>query len=166
MLSQTSINVNWEIQQASMLCQIWPFKYAAQKCPWMDIPAYWNWFNKVFYPQKNFSPSSFDYGQYSTGYFEPFQRNYVVECCFTSNVTRWKQPCNLEVIAVVKKDIKSVYRVNLFNLINFCFVHRAHFTWRAFINVLLQKAKLKITTHFLTITWWYYLYTWNVSCIF
>ena len=28
MLSQTSINVNWEIQQASMLCK--PLKYAAQ----------------------------------------------------------------------------------------------------------------------------------------
>ena len=27
-----------------------PLKYAAQKCVWMEIPAFCNWFNEVFYP--------------------------------------------------------------------------------------------------------------------
>ena len=49
--------------------QTCPLKYAAQKCAWMDIPAFWNWFNDVFYLEvRNFPPSSFAYGKWSRSF--------------------------------------------------------------------------------------------------
>ena len=40
------------------------------------------------------------------GHFEAFQGENVVVSFFTLNVTSWKQPCDLGVIAAVKKRYK------------------------------------------------------------
>ena len=54
------------------------------------------------------------------GNFAAFQRENVMGRYFTTNVMNWKQPCDLEVVVVVKKrykflllkDLLSFYRLD------------------------------------------------------
>ena len=105
--SQTSINVNWEIQQASMLCKP---NTSSQICcikVWLDELL--NMLELVqwgfFYPEisrRTCHPVILLMDN-APGHFEAFQREKVVLRIFTLNVTRWQQPCDLEVIVAVKK---------------------------------------------------------------
>jgi len=103
--------------------QTCPLKYDAQKCAWMDIPTFWNWFNEVFYPEvhrRTCHPVVFLMDN-DPAHCEAFQRENVVVRYFTPNVTSWKQPCDLEVIAYDKKRYKFlilVYVLSLYQLDN------------------------------------------------
>ena len=104
MLSQTFINVNWEINRPACFAkQTCPLKYAVQKCVWMAIPTCWNWFNEIFYTdvrRRTCHPVILLMDN-APGYFDPFQReNVMMRFLFTSNITRQKQSC--KVIAAVK----------------------------------------------------------------
>ena len=104
-----------------------PFKYAEQKCAWMDNghPTCWNWFNEVSYPEevKRTCQPVVLLMDNDLGLFEEFQRENVVVHHFIPNVTSWKQPCDLGVIAAVKKrynflllkDVLSFYRLDNYN---------------------------------------------------
>ena len=84
-----------------------PIKYSAQKSTWMDIPTCWNWFNEVFYADVHIITyhAALLLMDNAPRYFDPFQTENVVRL-FTFNVTSWKQPCNLGVIAAVNKKYK------------------------------------------------------------
>ena len=81
MLSQTSINVNWEIQKASMF---FIPKMSSQICctnVWMDrhfnLLELVQWGFLCWGTQKNLSPSSFNYRQWSMEFWVISK----VECC-------------------------------------------------------------------------------------
>ena len=88
-----------------------PLKYAAQKRAWMDIPTCWNWFNNVFFPEvrKRTSRPVLLLMDNAPGHFETFQRENVAVHFFPPNVTSWKQPCDLGMIAALKKRYKFLY---------------------------------------------------------
>ena len=57
----------------------------------------------------------------ASGYFETFQRESVVMRMFPPNVTSWKQPCDLGVLAAVKtryKFLRLEYTLSLYQLDN------------------------------------------------
>ena len=83
-------------------------KYAAQKCAWMDIPKCWTWFNEIFYPEvrRRTCHQVVLLINNGPGHFEASQSQNIVVRYFTPNLTSWKQPCVLEVIATVKKRCK------------------------------------------------------------
>ena len=113
MLSQTSININWEIQQASLHCTP---NMSSQPCctkVWLNGHSYMlelvQWSFLSWGMQKNLSPNFIAYGFFfqNLGNFEKFQKeNVVVRFFFTSNVAICKQPCDLRVIEAVKKRCK------------------------------------------------------------
>ena len=118
MLSQTtSIIVNWEIQQDSML---WKPNMSTQIC-WPKACLYWhsNTLELVqlgflsWGTQKNLSPTSVAYGQCSRAFWDISKG----ECCsayFSSQCNKLeKQPCNLGVIAAVKKIYKCLLLKNV-----------------------------------------------------
>ena len=111
MLSQTFINVNWEINRPACFAkQTCPLKYAVQKCASMDIPTCWNWFTEVLNSgvrRSTCNPVVLLMNN-DPGHFEAFQRENVVVRYFTPNVTSWKQQCELGVIAAVKKRNKCL----------------------------------------------------------
>ena len=103
MLSQTSIIVDLEIQQASML--LWKPSISSQICcTKVFLDGYSNMLKLVqrgflfWGTQNSLLPSSFTYGQCSMTFWDILKG----ECCgayFTPNVTNWKQQCDLRVIA-------------------------------------------------------------------
>ena len=74
----------------------------------MEIPRIWSRLNKIFYPEvrRIFCHSIFLVLNNTLENFEAFQRGNVVVRVFISNVTSWKQLCDLGVITVVKKRYK------------------------------------------------------------
>ena len=98
---------------ANQTCSL---KYAAQKCAWMDIPACWKWFNEVFYSERHGKTC---HPVYCLWTMINGRGNALVRY-FTDNVTSWKQPCDLGIIAAVKKrykclllkDVQSFYQLD------------------------------------------------------
>ena len=95
MLSQNSINVNWEIQHASMLCK--PNMSFQICCTKVCLDGHSNMLklvHEVFYPEVwriicHIVVFPMDN---NPGYFEEILRENVVVRYFTPNVTSWKQP--------------------------------------------------------------------------
>ena len=102
-MSHISINVNLETQQVSMLWNPNMYlKYAAQKFVFMEL-VQWSFLPEV--RRRTCHPVLLLMDN-TPGHFEVFQRENVVVRCFTSNVTSWKQSCDLRVVAAVKKRYK------------------------------------------------------------
>ena len=66
---------------ANRICSL---KHAAQKCALMDISTCWNWFNEVFCPDvcRRTCHQALLLMNNTPGYFDPFQRENVVERFF------------------------------------------------------------------------------------
>ena len=119
-LSQTFIIVNWEIQQTCMLCK--PNMSSQICCTKVCLDGHSNILDLV--PMR-FSILRY-VGELVTQFFclwtmihsilRHFMGNVVVHY-FTPNVTSWKQPCDLGVIAIVKKWSKFLF---LKDVLSFC----------------------------------------------
>ena len=102
MLSQYSININSEIQQASKLCNQTCFlKFAAQKRSWMDIPTIWNWSNEVFYPEVRRRTCHLVLLRMDNA----FQRDNVVVLLFLPMYQAGNSHAMLELLQLSKRDI-------------------------------------------------------------
>ena len=89
----------------------WPLKYISQEKAWMDVATCWKWFNDVFYPNVRRRPGRpvLLLMDNAPGHFEAFERDNVTVVFFPPNCTSWKQPCDLGIIAALKKRYKYLY---------------------------------------------------------
>ncbi|XP_065668027.1 jerky protein homolog-like [Hydra vulgaris] len=77
----------------------------------MDVFICWKWFNEVFHPEvkrKTGLPVLLLFDN-APGHFEAFERNLVKVVFFPPNCTSWKQPCDMGIIAALKKRYKYLY---------------------------------------------------------
>lgn len=93
----------------------WPVKYMAQKRAWVDTEICWRWFDEVFlleienrtgYPVLLIVDNA-------PGHFKEFTKNNVTVKLLPPNVTSWKQPMDLGIIASLKKRYKHLYLKNI-----------------------------------------------------
>ncbi|XP_065671899.1 tigger transposable element-derived protein 6-like [Hydra vulgaris] len=100
---------------ACIVGRTWPKPYFCQKNAWMDVSIYWKWFNEVFYPEvknKTGLPVLLLLDN-APGHFEVFEQNLVKVVFFPTNCTSWKQPCDMGIIAALKKRYKYLYLSNI-----------------------------------------------------
>ncbi|XP_065654544.1 tigger transposable element-derived protein 4-like [Hydra vulgaris] len=98
-------------QPACIVGRTWPIPYFCQKNAWMDVSICWKWFNEVFYPEvksKTGLPVLLLLDN-APGHFEAFEQNLVKVVFFPPNCTSWKQPCDMGIIAALKKRYKYLY---------------------------------------------------------
>ena len=97
----------------------WPIKYFSQGKAWMDVDTCWKWFNEVFYPEvkKRTGRPVLLLMDNAPGHFDGFERGNVKVEFFPPNCTSWKQPCDMGIIAALKKRYKYLY---LKNVLDFC----------------------------------------------
>ncbi|KAI6648197.1 hypothetical protein LOD99_12006 [Oopsacas minuta] len=86
----------------------WPLKYFSQGKAWMDVNTCWKWFNEVFCPEvkKRTGRRVLLLMDNASGHFQAFERNNVRVVFFPPNCTSWKQPCDMGIIAALKKSPK------------------------------------------------------------
>jgi hypothetical protein len=77
----------------------------------MDVETCWKWFNKVFLPEvkKRTKRRILLLLDNAPKHFEAFERDNVKIVFFPPNCTSWKQPCNMGIIAALKKKFKYFY---------------------------------------------------------
>jgi hypothetical protein len=83
----------------------WPLVYHNQKNAWMDRAVFMKWFDEVFYPEvrrKTGRPVLLLMDN-APGHDEEFVRNNVTVKFLPPNVTSWKQPMDMGIIAALKK---------------------------------------------------------------
>ena len=80
----------------------------------MDIPTCWNWFNEVFYREIRRRTCHSD-----LLLMDNAPSSSKGECSgvfFTPNVTSWRHPCDLGVVAAVKKRYKFLLLKDVLSL--------------------------------------------------
>jgi hypothetical protein len=89
----------------------WPVPYFSQVKAWMDVETCWKWFNEVFLLEvkKRTRRRVLLLLDNAPGHFEAFERDNVRIVFFPPNCTSWKQPCNMGIIAALKKRFKYLY---------------------------------------------------------
>ena len=89
----------------------WPLKYLNQNKAWMDVETCWKWFNEVFFPEvrKRTGRRVLLLMDNAPGHFEAFERDNVKVAFLPPNCTSWKQPCDMGIIAALKKRYKYLY---------------------------------------------------------
>ena len=89
----------------------WPVTYISQNKAWMDVTTCWKWFEEVFYPQvrRRTGRPILLLMDNAPGHFVAFEKNNVKVVFFPPNCTSWKQPCDLGIIAALKKRYKYLY---------------------------------------------------------
>jgi hypothetical protein len=89
----------------------WPVPYFIQAKAWMDVETCWKWFNEVFFPKvkKRTRHRVLLLLDNAPGHFEAFERDNVKIIFFPPNCTSWKQPCDMGIIATLKKRFKYLY---------------------------------------------------------
>jgi len=89
----------------------WPVPYFIQAKAWMDAETCWKWFNEVFIPEvkKRTGRQVLLLLDNAPGHFEAFERDNVRIVFFPPNCTSWKQPCDMGIIAALKKRFKYLY---------------------------------------------------------
>jgi hypothetical protein len=89
----------------------WPVPYFIQPKAWMDVETCWKWFNEVFLPEvkKRTRRRVLLLLDNAPGHFEAFECNNVRIVFFPPNCTSWKQPCDMGIIAALKKRFKYFY---------------------------------------------------------
>ncbi|XP_065642990.1 jerky protein homolog-like [Hydra vulgaris] len=109
--SQNTIFYDWKSCTTCLYSRTWPIPYFCQKNAWMDVSVCQKWLNEVFYPEfkpKNGLPVLLLLDNVP-GNFEAFERNLVKVVFFPPNCTSWKQPCDMGIIAALKKRYKYLY---------------------------------------------------------
>ena len=73
----------------------------------MDVSTCWKWCEEVFYPKvkKKTGRPVLLLMDNALGHFPAFERNHVKMVFFLLNCKSWKQPCDMGIIAALKKDI-------------------------------------------------------------
>ena len=73
----------------------------------MNVVTCWKWFEDLFYPvvRKRKERPGLLLLDNAPDHFPAFERNSVKVVVFSPNCTCWKQPCGMEIIAALKKDI-------------------------------------------------------------
>ena len=95
----------------------WPVHYCSQNNAWMDTPTFMLWFDDIFYPnvtQKTREPVLLLLDN-ATGHGKEFTRNNVTVKFFPPNVTSWKQPMDMGIIAALKKRYKYILLKEIMN---------------------------------------------------
>ena len=89
----------------------WPVTYISQNKAWMDITTCWKWFEEVFYPQvrRRTGCPILLLMDNAPGHLAAFEKNNVKVVFFPPNCTSWKQPCDMGIIAALKKRYKYLY---------------------------------------------------------
>lgn len=86
----------------------WPLPYFSQKNSWVDGETFNKWFNQVFVPAVR--PQTSDpillLLDNAPGHQTSFERNGISVRFFPPNCTSWKQPCDMGIIAALKKYYK------------------------------------------------------------
>ena len=89
----------------------WPVHYINQKRAWMDVTACKQWFDDVFYPEiknRTDEPVLLILDN-APGHFNDLSKDNVTVKFLPPNCTSWKQPCDLGIIAALKKRYKFLY---------------------------------------------------------
>jgi hypothetical protein len=83
----------------------WPVPYFNQAKAWMDMETCWKWFNEVFVPKvkRRTGRPVLLLMDNAPGHFDAFERNNIRVVFFPPNYTSWKQPCDMGIIATLKK---------------------------------------------------------------
>ena len=89
----------------------WPLQYFNQVKAWMNINICWKWFNEVFYPEvkRRTGRRVLLLIDNAPGHFDAFERDNIKVAFFPPNCTSWKQPCDMGIIASLKKRYKYLY---------------------------------------------------------
>jgi hypothetical protein len=89
----------------------WPIPYVNQAKAWMDVETCWKWFNNVFFPEvkRRTGRSALLLLDNAPGHFQAFERDNIRVVFFPPNCTSWKQPCDMGIIAALKKRYKYLY---------------------------------------------------------
>ncbi len=89
----------------------WPVPYFIQAKAWMDVETCWKWFNEVFLPEvkKQTGRGVLLLLDNALEHFEAFECDNVRIVFFPPNCTSWKQPCDMGIIAALKKRFKYLY---------------------------------------------------------
>jgi hypothetical protein len=89
----------------------WPVPYFSQAKAWMDVETCWKWFNEMFLPEvkKRTRRQVLLLLDNALEHFEAFERDNVRIVFFPPNCTSWKQPCDMGIIAALKKRFKYLY---------------------------------------------------------
>jgi hypothetical protein len=83
----------------------WPVPYFNQAKAWMDVETCWKWFNEVFVPEvkRRIGRPVLLLMDNAPGHFDAFERDNIHIVFFLSNCTSWKEPCDMGIIAALKK---------------------------------------------------------------
>jgi len=97
--------------------QHWPVPYFNQAKAWMDVETCWKWFNEVFVPEvkrrtKRLVLLLMDN---VSAHFDAFECDNIHVVFFPPNCTNWKQPCDMGIIATLKKQHKYLYFKDILN---------------------------------------------------
>lgn len=86
----------------------WPIPYMQQKNAWIDVPTFNKWFDEVFelFVRKRTGHKVLLILDNAPGHASAFERNGIRVVFFPPNVTSWKQPMDMGIIAAVKKRYK------------------------------------------------------------
>lgn len=89
----------------------WLIPYFNQAKAWMDVETCWKWFNEMFFPEvkKITGRRVLLLMDNAPGYFQSFKRDNIRVVFFPLNCSSWKQPCDLGIIAALKKRYKYLY---------------------------------------------------------
>lgn len=86
----------------------WPIPYYSQKNAWIDVPTFNKWFDEVFEPyvRSRTGHKVLLLLDNAPGHSTEFERNGIRVAFFPPNVTSWKQPMDMGIIAALKKRYK------------------------------------------------------------
>ena len=81
----------------------------------MYVETCWKWFNEIIYPEvkKRTHEQVLFLLDNVPGYFDALERDGVRDVFFPPNCTTWKQPCNMGIIAALKKRYKYLYLIDI-----------------------------------------------------
>jgi len=96
----------------------WLVPYFNQAKAWMDVETCWKWFNEVFVPKvkRRTGRPVLLLMDNALGHFDAFERDNIRVIFFPSNCTSWKQPCDMGIIATLKKRYKYLYLKDILDL--------------------------------------------------
>lgn len=98
----------------------WPLVYYNQKRGWMDAKTYKRWFEEVFYPEvrkKTHKPVLLLLDN-APAHCDGLSKDDVTVTFFPPGCTSWKQPCDLGIIAAIKRRYKYLYLNEVLNFYN------------------------------------------------
>jgi hypothetical protein len=77
----------------------------------MDMETCWKSFNEVFVPEikRRTGRPVLLLMDNAPGHFDAFERDNIHVVFFPPNSTSWKQPCDMGIIAALKKQYKFLY---------------------------------------------------------